>query len=136
MSESKKYRLLKDLPNLKKGTIIRWSILTGGYRYFSDTHFYEKHNYEDDMRNTFPAGVVENNPEWFEEVKEPNWFVWTDDAVKILLRKVTSYIDDDHWDRVIDDFKYDYMFGIEIKKIDEVTREIITGERFKPKENR
>jgi len=53
----KQYKLLKDLPDLKAGAIfIKGSEEDGDY------HCQGEYRYDED--------VVENNPEWFEEVKE------------------------------------------------------------------
>lgn len=67
---AKKYRLKKDIPGISAGSELSWSKMTGGYRQFSDGHFASGKNYEDDMHNTIPKYLVENNPDWFEEVKE------------------------------------------------------------------
>jgi hypothetical protein len=62
---TKQYRLLKDMPNLKAGAVLT----------LSDTR--EMYAIENDRGGKFfqmYASTVENNPEWFEEVKqEPNW---------------------------------------------------------------
>jgi len=68
---NKKYRLLKDLPGLKSGSELRWSNNTGGYMYYDMAYNQRQRNYEDDMRDTFKRELVENNPDWFQEVVEP-----------------------------------------------------------------
>lgn len=68
---TKRYKLLKDMPGIKSGSEVRWSEATGGYRYFAPDHFIVPHNFEDDMRDTIRKDLVENNPDWFQEIKEP-----------------------------------------------------------------
>ena len=61
METSKKYRLLKDLPGWSKGKIFSQEDTFGPYTL-------------DGMQLGYPAfsdNQVENSPEWFEEVKEP-----------------------------------------------------------------
>lgn len=56
----KKYRLIKDCPYANKGTILTWNETDSCYDYISqhdDPYWYHKK-------------YVENNPEWFEEIKE------------------------------------------------------------------
>lgn len=60
---NRKYRLLKDLPETKAGTILTWSEKEKVYTYQSD--------YDTGQDSYYQSSVVENNPEWFEEVKEP-----------------------------------------------------------------
>lgn len=68
---TKRYKLLKDMPGIKSGSEVRWSKATGGYRYFAPDHFIVPHNFEDDMRDTIRKDLVENTPDWFQEIKEP-----------------------------------------------------------------
>lgn len=63
----KKYKLLKDLPYIKAGII-----------YEQDWNQYksEKQDWITDYLN---KNIIENNPEWFEEIKEelkPKFKVW------------------------------------------------------------
>src|SRR5687768_6752191 len=60
---NKKYRLLKDLPEIKAGEIFL---------------FVEQHDTYECKRSGgkyihLPRSYVENNPEWFEKVKEQEW---------------------------------------------------------------
>lgn len=50
-----KYRLLKDLPDLKAGAVFEWSGSMGVYKDNLNTYCYRK-------------SLVESSPEWFERV--------------------------------------------------------------------
>ena len=69
----KKYRLLKDLPDSKAGDIYELISAYGG-----DTAYYL--GGDPDLSYWRPINV-ENNPEWFEEVKEE----YIDDAFELSL---------------------------------------------------
>lgn len=68
---SKKYRLLKDLPDIPAGTNFTWT----GKEYLSETYN------DGTMSWRYPKETVENNTSWFEEIVEPESnketpFVW------------------------------------------------------------
>lgn len=77
----KKYKLLKDLPYIKAGII-----------YEQDWNQYksEKQDWITDYLN---KNIIENNPEWFEEIKEapqPKFKVW--DYVVCDLSIIKTYL--------------------------------------------
>lgn len=60
MSDAKKYKLLKDLPDAESGTIWELSNKGNDYKLQSDLR----------VAKTYPRRIVENKPQWFEEIKE------------------------------------------------------------------
>lgn len=61
----RKYKLLKNLPDVKAGTILQRRDGEANYWYTDNK----------DCRTFYKADVVENNPELFEEIKEPKFKV-------------------------------------------------------------
>lgn len=62
----RKFKLLKDLPNIKKG-----SISNDMNEFDTWVEFYDQYNkYIDNWK----LEIVENNPDWFEEIKEDEDF--------------------------------------------------------------
>lgn len=70
--DNRKYRLLKDLPETEKGSIFIWNDELGAYVWNEGT-------YQTESGKTcvpaFKRNTIENNPDWFEEVKQdvPDW---------------------------------------------------------------
>jgi len=62
---SKRYRLLKDLPDAKAGTILS----LGGYE--KDLYMYSGILDDGQEASWYVKSTVENNPEWFEEIHQP-----------------------------------------------------------------
>jgi len=70
--EQKKYRLKKDLPDCKAGAIFEYELDTIYVHSTNGKHYLSYHK-----------DIVENNPEWFEEVKE--------DTLKSIVNKYTPF---------------------------------------------
>lgn len=59
---TKRYKLLKDLPDYNAGEIFE----------YSEDGYYRALTYCDDgVKGAWPPKYVENNPTWFQEIKEP-----------------------------------------------------------------
>jgi len=70
---TKKYRLLKDLPNVKAGAIVEWNSTetwVGGPYEGGRYGIFDMPN-DKSQTVTWSPYDVENNPEWFEEITEP-----------------------------------------------------------------
>jgi len=63
----KTYRLLKDSPELKKGTILEEMCDDGTQPFNVQTK--EGHKFEDQGRTQYSRDTVMKNPKWFEEVE-------------------------------------------------------------------
>lgn len=74
----KGYVLLKDLPSCPKGEIFDFDTEYVGESAFSRSQPYGGSLY-------FNIKHIENNPDWFKEVKP---FVWTDDLVREYINKI------------------------------------------------
>lgn len=59
---SKKYRLLKDLPDYKAGSLIKFNDETGYYQFEEEC--------DDGVKGQWPPRYVDNNPDWFELINE------------------------------------------------------------------
>lgn len=75
---SKRYRLLKDLPDCAAGAIFTHD--------GDDCYNYESTQYSD-LKSWYKENVIQNNPEWFSEVEEevPFTWEWTDELVKEFI---------------------------------------------------
>ena len=83
----KSYKLLKDLPDLASGVI------------FEHDGFREQYSYGNNSRS-YHSYTIENNPEWFEEVKEKEY----EKSVAMSFID-THYIEKSKIQRLFDDAK-------------------------------
>jgi hypothetical protein len=74
----KKYKLLKDLPEAKAGTILTPGDLKDVYEYPCSSG----------AKSWYANALVENTPEWFQEIKEPKW---TDDDMLRFANYVSLF---------------------------------------------
>lgn len=75
----KQYKLLKDLPNFEAGRI--FTLDDKEAIIYTDTFI---------DRFTFGVGFIKNFDEWFEEIKEPEFFYYTDEKGLVAVMR-TNY---------------------------------------------
>jgi hypothetical protein len=95
---TKQYRLLKDLPGVKAGTVYDYESDYG--RYTGADHTMNSSGHELDM---IDAIVVENNPEWFEVVRwKPKdgeeYYFFNDSELTIWMGNwLCCFLDEKRW---------------------------------------
>jgi len=112
---TKRYKLLKDLPDYKAGEIYEWN---GDY-------YEAKTEPVTGGRGQWPAYYVENSPEWFEEIKKPETpFVWNDELIKEFSKLIIGEYFSMDVEQAMIKFKQSKQSAI----ADTVVREVNYGE--------
>ena len=101
-----KYRLRKDAPMDKAGTIFELHVSDGGFEWLAS----------DKCETQYPINLVDNFDEWFEEVKEPEWVRKQIKQIEFRIPDGKSWAGNDYveitWRYIKDCYYMDSEWGI------------------------